>query len=147
MRLGTCVFGRIVRLGYVIDHFLDCPILSNLCSNLHASGAINREFRFRLRRKHGVVLYRRNPAALSLEVFGCAVGVCAHASLLPHQYVAVQMLPAPCRKLHAFFSVPGQFLKTVETDPTFTEERLNVILKTLRLTHHRMSAAGEFTIK
>jgi len=59
-----------------------------------------------LRRKHGHILYRRIPAALSLEVVGCAVGVCAHALLLPHQYVAVQMLPAPCRKLHAILLDP-----------------------------------------
>ena len=31
----------------------------------------------RLRRKHGRILYRRIPAALSLDVVGCAVGVCA----------------------------------------------------------------------
>jgi len=53
-----------------------------------------------LRRKHGHILYRRIPAALSLEVVGCAVGVCVHILLLQHQYVAVQMLPAPCHKLH-----------------------------------------------
>jgi len=74
----------------------------------------------RLRRKHGRILYRRIPAALSLEVVGCAVGVCAHALPLPHQYVAVQMLPAPCRKLHAILLGRGQFFTSVETDPAFT---------------------------
>ena len=56
-------------------------------------------------RPHTVV-YRRIPAALSLDVVGCADGVCAHALLLPHQYVAVQRLPAPCRKLHAILLDP-----------------------------------------
>ena len=37
---------------------------------------------------------------------GCVVGVCAHALLPPHQYVAVQRLPAPCRKLHAILLDP-----------------------------------------
>jgi len=37
----------------------------------------------KLRRKHGRILYRRIPAALSLDVVGCAVGICAHALLLP----------------------------------------------------------------
>jgi len=73
----------------------------------------------RLRRKHGRILYRRIPAALSLDVVGSTVGVCAHALLLPHQYVAVQSLPAPCRKLRAILLDPGQFLKSVERDPAF----------------------------
>jgi len=74
----------------------------------------------RLRSKHNHILYRRIPAALSLGVVACAVGIYAYALLLPHQYVAVQMLPAPCRKLHAILSVPGKFLKSVERDPAFT---------------------------
>jgi len=43
---------------------------------------------------------RRISATLLLGVVGCAVGVSAHALLLPNPYVAAQMLPAPCRKLH-----------------------------------------------
>jgi len=35
----------------------------------------------------------------------CAVGVCTHTLLLPHQCVVVQMLPAPCRKPHAILMV------------------------------------------
>jgi len=46
-----------------------------------------------------------------------------------------------------FFSVPGQFLKSVERDPAFTYGRFNVVLKTLLLTPRRTSAAGEFTVK
>ena len=61
----------------------------------------------RLRRKHCRILYKRIPAALSLDVVGCTFGVCAHALLLPHQHVAVQRLPAPCRKLHAILLDPG----------------------------------------
>jgi len=52
----------------------------------------------RLSCKHDHILYRRIPAALGV---GCALSVCAHALLLPNQYVAVQMLSAPCHKLHA----------------------------------------------
>jgi len=60
----------------------------------------------RLWRKHGHILYRRIPAALLLGVVGCDVAVCAYALLLPHQYVAVQMLPALYRKLHAIILSP-----------------------------------------
>ena len=74
----------------------------------------------RLRNKHSYILHRRIPSLLSLGVVGCAVGIYAYGLLLTHQYVAVQMLPAPCRKLHAIVSVPGKFLKSVERDPEFT---------------------------
>jgi len=60
----------------------------------------------RLRRKHGHILHKRIPAALLLGVVSCAVGVCAYALLLPHQYVAVQMLAALCRKQHAILLGP-----------------------------------------
>ena len=49
---------------------------------------------------------RQIPAALLLVVVGCAVGVCTHDLLLPHQYVAVQMLPVLYRKIHANYLGP-----------------------------------------
>jgi len=60
----------------------------------------------RLRCEHGDTLYRQIPAALLSGVVGCAVGVCVCALLLPHQHVAVQMLPVLCRKLHAILLGP-----------------------------------------
>ena len=53
----------------------------------------------RLRRKLSHILYKRIHAAL-LE-WWVELLVSAHAFLLPHQYIAVRMLSAPCRKLHA----------------------------------------------
>ena len=101
----------------------------------------------RLRRKHGRIPYRRIPVALSLDVVGCAVGVCARALLLPHQYVAVQRLPAPCRKLHAILLDPRPIPQVCQKGSRIYLRTINVILKTLLLTPHRMSATGEFTIK
>ena len=46
-----------------------------------------------------------------------------------------------------FFSVTGQFFKSVERDPAFTLGRLNVVLETSFLIPHWTSAAEEFTIK
>ena len=82
----------------------------------------------RLRRKHGHILCRGIPAALLLGVVGCAVDVCAYALLLPHQYVAVRMLPAPCHKLHAVLG-PGQFFKSVERIPYLLKDHLMWSLK------------------
>jgi len=101
----------------------------------------------RLRRKHGRILYRRIPAALSLDVVGCAVSVCAHALLLPHQYVAVQRLPAPFRKLHPIFLDPRPIPQVCRKGSRIYFGRLNAVLKTLLLTPHRTSTAGEFTVK
>ena len=87
----------------------------------------------RLRRKHGRILYRRIIAALSLDVVVCAVGVCAHALLLPHQYVAVQRLPASCRKLHTILLDHRPIPQVCWKGSRIYIRTTNVILKTLLL--------------
>jgi len=105
---------------HVIDSLLVVPQLDDDTAQ-HVSlcwRACGSSFR-RLRYKYGHILNRRIPAAL---FWGWLVALLIFAHTLRHCHINMLLFKC-CQPVVAnctFFSVPGQFFKSVEREPAFT---------------------------